>query len=296
MEVEPETEQGEGQERGAVFGAALRQMDLSGSATFGPTAFVRYLRENGLPAKRTWQYVSVDSIDRLSPELRAASTMVFRLGARTGQTGTYFALARCENDWRDYFLLDNDLLALATPEVYLPDVPVRSLFAFQLLPKLTETSLVNLAVGSGLLRHVLGVEERADQVVPATGQSTFTFPVAPRPGVSAIWEHRNGQVEIDALFLGRRGGKETLFIVEAKCGLPKGSIAKHKLVYPFAALRATVPDYIGIVPVYVKTWAERDGQHFLVTEREPSLSAPVVVSELRPLKVSLMVLNGYGSA
>lgn len=278
----------------AVFDCALRQMKREGACTFGPISFNRYLRDNGLAEKRTWQYVSVDSLDRLAPELRQAQTMVFRLGGRKGNSGTHFGLARCRDNWSDFFFQDNELLQQTEPEVYLPEVSVRTLFSFQLLPKLTETSLVNLAIGSGLLPYVLGLETGHGQLVPATGQSTFTFHIVPLPGLPTAWEHINGQVEIDALFFGRRAGRETLFLIEGKCGRPQSSIAKHKLAYPLAALRNSVPEYIDIVPVYVKTWGDSDGQHFLVVECACPKVTPVVIAELGAVAVWHLVLNGYG--
>jgi len=269
-------------------------MFASGLDTYGPKPFQTYIRKHGLPAARTWQYVSVDSLDRLPRDLLEAETMIFRLGSRAGVTGTHFGLAKCSNGWDDYFLDDRQLIQQAEQEAYLPSISARRLFAFQLLPKLTETSLVNLAVGSGLLQHALGISDSHEQVVPATGQSTYTFAIAPKSGMSAPWQHINGQVEVDALFVGCRGGRESLFLVEAKSGFPAGTLAKHKLCYPLAALRTEVPEYITIVPVYLKTWSESDGQHFLVTECCIAAEGPIVISEFKPLKVNHKVLHGFG--
>ena len=91
-----------------------------------------------------------------------------------------------------------------------------------------------------------------------------------------------------------RAGKEALFPIEAKSGRPGGSLAKHKLVYPFAALRTTVPDYMEIVPVYLKVWSEDDGQHFLVCECELPATSPSVVSELTVRSTNHLILHGYG--
>ena len=64
--------------------------------------------------------------------------------------------------------------------------------------------------------------------------------------------HRNGQVEIDALFVGRRAGRQCLFILEAKVGPCQGSLAKHKLLYACVPLRARAPADMPVVPVYLK--------------------------------------------
>lgn len=279
-----------------IFEPALRAMVVGRLDTYGPVPFQRYIDENGISKARTWQYVSVDSVDRLSQDLRDARVMVFRLGKRPGVSGTHFGLARCAGGWDDYFLDDRQLISQTAPQAFLPSTSARRLFAFQLLPKLTETSLVNLAVGSGLLQHALGLSDSHEPVVPATGQSTFTFNIAPRPGLSKPWEHVNGQVEVDALFVGRRHGRECLFLVEAKVGPPTGTLAKHKLCYPLAALRTEVPAYIDIVPVYLKTWSERDGQHFLVTECAYEPCDPIVISAFDVRAVHHMVLRGFGGS
>lgn len=53
-------------------------------------------------------------------------------------------------------------------------------------------------------------------------------------------QHYKGQVEIDALFVGRRNRQETLFVIEAKTSNNFQSLAKHKLVYPVLALSSNV--------------------------------------------------------
>jgi len=201
-----------------VFEIALREMDSIGLPTFGPISFQFYIAKNALEPARTWQAISVDQRERLAPELQAAQTMVFRLGAPSGARYTHFALAKCHGGWSDYFLEDTQL------------------FAFQLLPALTETSLVNLAVASGLLHHALDLDEPQTTIIPATGQSTFSFHFRPHPAYGICWTHDRGQVEMDALFVARRSGAEALFVVEAKSGRTFSNIAKHKLVYPCLAL------------------------------------------------------------
>ena len=275
-----------------MFEAAINEMIEANSETFGPISFHAYLEANGIPAANPAPNISIDSLNKLKPELREAGVMVFRLGNHSGAQGTHFGLAKLENDWSDYFLMDDQLLDQSTPEIYLPNVTARHIFPFQLLPRLTETSLVNLAVGSGILHHALGLGNDDGRAVPATGQSTFTFNFFPRSGVEMPWEHINGQVEIDALIVGRRNEKETLFLIEAKTGRPNGSLAKHKLCYPLAALRDSVPSYLEIVPIYLKTWQEGSGRHFLVTECNSDLGAPSTITELNPAKVYHGIIHG----
>ena len=223
----------------------------------GSASFQDYLSKIGIGAKRTAQYISVNSYSELSKELQDAGCMVFRLGAPSGSKHTHFALASTVTGWSDYFLMDRELFSSSEPEVFLPNVSVRSLFAFQLLPKLTETSLVNLSLASGVLPHALNCGDKGHQLIPATGQSVFTFEFRPHSSSAISLLHSSGQVEIDAIFVGQRGGKECLFIIEAKSGR-FDSISKHKLVYPLLAIKEKVPAYMEIIPVYVRA-IRRDG-------------------------------------
>jgi hypothetical protein len=277
-----------------VFDPALRQMTEEGLDVFGPAPFQRYIERFSLPSARTWHYVSVDSLDRMSPELRDAGVMVFRLGRRTGIAGTHFGLAKFKNGWSDFFLDDQKLLSSAERKSFILGVPSRRLLSFQILPKLTETSLVNLAVGSGILQYALCMDDVKEHVVPATGQSTFSFYIFPTQGIETPWDHFHGQVEFDAIFSGMRNDKECLFLVEAKVGIPNGTLAKHKLCYPLAALQNQVPSYIDIVPIYLKTWPEIDGYHFLISECDFNRNGSIIVSDLNAIKVTHLVLHGFG--
>lgn len=274
-----------------VFGAALAEMTNQSQLTYGPRSFKQYLKDNNQPDRRTWKKLSIDSPRRLPPELKGAHTMVFRLGARGDDNNTHFALARCQTDWRDYFLLDSDIAEQATPELFIPSASMRRLFAFQLLPKMTESSLVNLALASGMMEHALGLEHQDGVSIPATAQARFTFAVRPHALLDACWDHTRGQVEIDALFLARRQGVENLFIVEAKSDTSDG-LAKHKLVYPYAALRTEIPSYMEIVPVYLRSYSEEDGRHFVITECEMTQSNGIPnVSGLTASTVRHLVLR-----
>ena len=144
------------------------------------------------------------------------------------------------------------MFADARPELFIPPVSMRQLFAFTLLPKFTETSLVNLAIASGLLSHALGLDDATLPSAPATGQGTYSFTFSPHAELGVTWLHSKGQVEIDAAIIAKRRGEETLFVVEAKVGDDFDSLAKHKLLYPALALRGGVPEYMPLVPVYIR--------------------------------------------
>jgi hypothetical protein len=278
-----------------LFGPALAVMQAGHAPAFGPRSFQGYLAENGLSAQDTRQHISVDNLRRLAPELREARTMVFRLGSPEGERRTHFALARCVNGWADYFLLDQEVFAGAKPGMFIPPVSMRQLLAFTLLPKFTETSLVNLAIASGLLSHARGLDDATLPSAPATGQGTYSFTFSPHAELGLTWSHSKGQVEIDAAIISKRRGEEALFVVEAKAGDDFDSLAKHKLLYPVLALRGGVPEYIPLVPVYIRVLRRPDGLHFYLAECEPPAPAGGVVSlsALHPIAVRHLVLVGF---
>ncbi|MBX3399555.1 MAG: hypothetical protein KF873_12500 [Gemmataceae bacterium] len=282
---------------GALFDPALAKME-AGTPVFGPVSFQGYLLENGLAGKNTAQHISVDSMRSLAPELHAARTMVFRLGSPGGERHTHFSLARCVSGWGDYFLLDQEVFAEAKPQLFIPPVSLRQLFAFTLLPKFTETSLVNLAVASGLLSHVLKLDDPAMPSAPATGQGTYSFTFTPHEQLDVAWFHSKGQVEIDAAIIAKRGGEETLFVVEAKVGDELDSLAKHMLLYPALALRDGIPEYMPLVPVYIRVLRRQEGLHFYIAEcsltRTPGGVASI--AGLVPKLVSHHVLLGFNRA
>jgi hypothetical protein len=279
-----------------MFETALDLMGKEGAVTFGPMSFQKYAQASGLMTAKTAPAISVDSLKDLPVELRAAGAMVFRLGAADGERNTQFALARHVNGWGDYFLMDDVVFSRAEAEVFIPSVSMKELFAFQLLPALTETSYVNLALASGLLAHALRLDDERSAHVPATGQSTFSFQVRPHSAHDVSWHHRRGQVEMDAVFIAQRGGKPHLFLVEAKVSTSLQSLAKHKLAYPLLALRAAVPSYLPIVPVYVRAMAAEDGVHFCVCECRWDSGANLeqAIADLSPAHVKRLVLPGYG--
>jgi hypothetical protein len=279
----------------SVFGPALATMTSSASRVFGPRSFQGYLQGHSLANKNTAQHIPIDSLGRLAKELQEARTMVFRLGSPDGERHTHFALACCVAGWEDYFLLDRALFSTSPAELFIPPVSMRQLFAFTLLPKFTETSLVNLAIASGLLSHALQLDEAVLSSAPATGQGTYSFAFSPHEALNAEWKHMKGQVEIDAVLTAKRQGTETLFVIEAKASEEFDSLAKHKLLYPVLALQTTVPRYMPVVPVYLRAISRADGLHFYVAECAISLGngAPSVAG-LKLKGTSHLVLHGFG--
>ena len=227
--------------REPIFAHAIEEMDSLNSNTYGPYPFQKYNKENNLGLKGPAPYISIQSMDKLQRELRKNLIMVHRLGSLPGERGSCFGLSRCVKDFHDYFLIDETIFRNLEPELFIPTASARELYVFNLLPSSTETSLVNLAVATGLLNEALNISKAQLPSVPATGKSTYNFKVRPHCKFHEEWDHNNGQVEIDAMFTARRDEKETLFIIEAKCGGSNNSLAKYKLLYPYLAIIDYVP-------------------------------------------------------
>lgn len=248
-----------------MFLPALEAMSREGTGCFGPVSFRDYLRQHNLPYTGTANAISVDSRRNLSKDLLESKVMVFRLGNHPGTNHTAFALAQTREGWNDFFLEDEHIFSSIETRSFDASRCNQDLSAFRFLPRLTEPSLVNLALASGLLGEALELDDVGIPIVPATGQSTYTFDVQPfSDGPS--WTHRQGQVEIDSLFFANRNSKQVVFIVEAKRSDTFDSLAKHKLVYPYLALRNSLPSSIQIVPVYLRAVRNGDSWNFLVCE------------------------------
>ena len=148
-----------------------------------------------------------------------------------------------------------------------------------------------------MLHSALNIETSESLAAPASGQGTFTFEFKPSSYASSTWKHVNGQVEIDALFVGRKDKKETLFVIEAKTSDCFESLSKHKLIYPILALNSKVPGYIPIVPVYVRAIKPKGKEeiHFYIAvcnvlDRRESI---ISVSDLNVCDVKNFVLVGF---
>jgi len=276
-----------------IFEHLINQLEQEEVLYSEPQSFQEY---SGIKDK-TASYISVQDIDDLKPELRKSGYMVFRLGTRPNNRTTYFALAKAKEDkgWSEYFLIDEKIFQDVAPEIFLPNVSIRQLFAFNLLSKLTENSLINLAISSGLIASALGIESSESLAAPASGKGNFTFDFQASPG-ALVWQHHSGQVEIDALFIGKKNNRETLFVIEAKTSIRFKSLAKHKLVYPILGLRSKVPTYIPMIPVYIRAIkSNNQGEiHFYIAICD-SLDDPEIVSisDLKVVDVKHFVLLGF---
>jgi len=269
----------------------MQEQDISISE---PQGFQAYAKTNNVSAN-TAASISIDSFKKLPKVLKQSNAMVLRLGSRPKDNQTYFSLVKTINV-QDFFFDDESLFGKLKPELFLPNVSIRSLYAFQLLPKVTETSVVNLAIASGLMAEALNLEDDKTIVVPATGQSTFTFNFKPLANENIVLQHINGQVEIDAVFVAKRDGKEHLFVVEAKHGDKFDSLAKHKLLYPSLSLLQKLPSSMPIVPVYLRSMKTDKGINFFVAECSRIVNQQDELYSLdmmRPCKVQALHLANY---
>lgn len=238
--------------RGAdVFEPVMSVLRSEEWGLYGPTSFQRYVMDNDLTASRTAEHISIDHLERLNSLLRREQAMVLRLGTAGDGPGTQFAVVKTPDRLKDYFLLEEECFTETHPVTYLPEASFRTLFPYFIFPKRTETSMVNLAFASGLIGQALNLDKPFPTAAPATGNSTYTFCFYAHSEYPKKLFHNNGQVEIDAVFVGSRQGKECLFILESKSGFYR-SLAKHKLVYPVLALAKYVPVDMPIIPVYLK--------------------------------------------
>jgi len=232
------------------FSSALQELDERGASTSTPESFVDYChRTKQKKPSDVPSIISVQTLSDLNRDLLDANVMVFRLGSPPGSRTTHFGLSRIVNDWSDYFLIDSQLFDDAETRAFIPSSSYRDLYAFSLFPKFTETTLVNLALASGLMAEALGLDRTPS--IPVTGRSTYTFKFRPRLPNDVTWSHHNGQVEVDSVFTAHRNGRDCLFIVEAKHG-KEDSLAKTKLLYPFLSLRPHVPVDMPISLVYLR--------------------------------------------
>lgn len=248
-----------------IFKPALEEMKRSGKNYFGPISFQEYLRQNNFESKRTPNYISIDSLEVLDKELREANTMVFRLGADPVHKETAFALVKSESV-NDFFLIDEELFGNLEPKTFIPTISMRNLFTYKIFPNSSESTLVNLGLASGVIGEALGLDKKEHLLAPTTGMSSFTFDLKLHSSIKKIFNHIKGSVEIDCLLLGKRNGKDILFVFEAKKGGSHKSIAKHKLAYPILSIAKNVPEHIDIVPVYLKVNKREKGIFYNVCE------------------------------
>ncbi len=268
-----------------VFDHALAEMTESGSQVFGPMAFSEYCHLAGIRNKEPASSISIDALSKVDRALRDADTMVLRLGRGT------FGLVQHPPGIEGFFILDKDAFGDAAVGIYAPNVPVVDLLAFSLLTKPVEAGLVNLALASGLIADCLGLDKAA-MPAPATGQSTFSFPVRPSSYLADVeWRHEAGQVEIDAMFVGLRDGEHCLFVIEAKSDRTE-SLAKHKLAYAVSAAVSGLPAGMKVIPVYLRCARASHGWHFSVAEC--AWSPGQAIDQLAPVACHRRLLVGVG--
>lgn len=119
----------------------LKNVDLG---IYGPIPFFDYLDKYGIPKVNAPSYISVDSLEVLSKTLKLNNSMVLRLGRGS------FAVVKLENKLKDFFLIDEQIFS-EKGDVFTPIGKPNQLLAYQLLPNLTENSLVNLGFSTGLI-------------------------------------------------------------------------------------------------------------------------------------------------
>lgn len=237
--------------------------------------FTNYLNDHSLKTTDTAAAISVDFQERLPQSLQAAAAMVLRLGKG------HFAVVGTENKLDDFFLHDEVIFGRGQAQPHPLNVDSDTLAAYDLLPK-TERTLVNLAFAAGLMQPALGLD-RQPPAAPATGSSTYRFRFRPH---SMLPDHLDydGQVEIDAVFVGRRNNQPALFVIEAKVGAEHRTLAKHKLLYPVLALYKQLNGALPIIPVYMRIVPGADAIIYHVAECE-SLRSPsddTAIDEIQP--------------
>jgi len=150
----------------------------------------------------------------------------------------------------EYFLRDPDLQSEAPRQPYF--IPSRGdLVTFRLARKLTEQALINLGFTTGFIQKAWEYDEYSVTASPISVARTYSFELQLRSDLDQVIHREQGQVQIDALILGRRAGHEVLFVFEAKTDNSQ-SLAKHKLVYPLLAISQQVQDKFPIIPFYLR--------------------------------------------
>jgi hypothetical protein len=195
--------------------------------------------------------------------------MVLRLGSSpsTGP-GTHFVVVRISGGSASFFLSDDELFRDVPIKNFLPDTPVQELFAFGLLNALTESSALQLGLLTGVLADALDLDPPRRPIVSVSGNGVYSFEFRIDPSYPVVLRHHRGQVEVDALFVARRDGRDTVFVLEAKMDRTR-SIAKHKLLYPVLGVLNQIPPELPVVPVYVRIHQTATGTIFSVAECSP---------------------------
>ncbi|MFD1643821.1 DUF6997 domain-containing protein [Halohasta litorea] len=273
--------------------AAIQTARNSKSGIYGPQSFRDYITDIGQDPRdyRTAAEISIDKRRDLASELEQNDMMVLRLGRAPDGTGTQFALVEAEGGLDDFFIdeatfdsdqyTELDLRPESQDAQNFAQQTQDRLRAYQLLPQFSESSLVNLALTSGLVSRTLGLDVETVGAAPATVASTFEFEFQPHPATPVTLRHNNGQVEVDACFVSRRNGKRVLIVLEAKTGT-KRSLAKHKLFYPLMSLQSEASNEdFEIIPVYLRAQEIKGGIDYHIYECTPFDGEKPVLSSVR---------------
>ncbi|MFD1586463.1 DUF6997 domain-containing protein [Halorientalis brevis] len=279
--------------------AALQQLDGESAGLYGPESFLDYLRDSGEDPGdyRTAAEISIDTRRDLATALAEHDTMILRLGRASEGRGTQFALVRVPGQLDDFFIdeagFDTDQRTHLDFSPGGADADAISqqardmLEVYRMLPKFSESSLVNFALSTGLLSRALDLDVEQIGAAPTTIASTFDFEFEPHRALPTVLHHNGGQVEIDAIVMTRQDGERVLVVLEAKTGRER-ALAKHKLCYPYLAVEQELsPTVAEIIPVYLRAQATDRGLLYDIYEctgpgegeEQPCLSAMEVVAD-----------------
>lgn len=275
-----------------VFKEAIDEMLEKEMDIFGPMSFQQYLKNNGINNKRTAQFISVDSLEVLDPELRQNNIMVFRLGRYQGTSETAFVLIKSKNV-KNFFFIDEELFGNQNTQTFIPTISMRDFFTYRIFPNSSESTLVNLGLASGVIGEALGLDKKEHLLAPTTGKSTFSFEVGFDSISGKRFLHDNGQVEIDCLLLGRRNNRDILFVIEAKKNSNHKSLSKHKVVYPILSIIDKLPNDMSVVPVYLKIQKGAEGIDYHCAEANEisRLSSKTYIEDIKIKKSSIFRLE-----
>ena len=197
--------------------------------------------------KRTADILAIDDYKNLESSLKKNGYNIFRLGTHLGNKA-HFSIVKMSSQKEQY--LFHDEIIKTDKKIFIPDVPARELFSYTLIPNATERGLVNVALASGILKDALGLQ--SEPTLPIQGNSTYSFDVYPTSEQENLsYSHVNGQVEIDSCFLGKRNGREEIFVLEAKMLQGRKSLSKTKLAYAKLAVESVSKIKLPINLVYL---------------------------------------------
>ena len=266
-----------------MFDKAIEDLFNSNDVVSDPIPFQPYITKIGLKKNvKTADFISINDISQLRPELKENKCTVLRLGGGIGGY-TRFSLVRMDS-WDDYFLREKKLFHndFSAEKITLSK---DFLFPFTMVENLSETALVNLCLGSGILYHALELDDK-NQILPFTTRGTYTFNFQPSNRSKKILDHVNGQIEIDSIFVAKRKGKKSLFVIEAKSD-KTDNLSKHKILYPILAISKNIPNDMDVVPVYIRIKKNELGYSFHIAEcsissKDENFGA---LSEVKPKKI-----------